>query len=343
MLEILLPPPVVDWRGRATVTTVSGKLTRNGDLAIGPCLNAYNDIQSYFGTAHDLTANQHGPAEVMLLVDSGYSHTTVTPLLRGRPLHSAVRRLDIGGKFLTNYLTRLLSLRHFDMRNDTYIVNEIKETACYVSHDFAGDIQKSWKGARGDTAARGAYARGSEGIAKDYVLPDFHGRPKGLMRDYDPASHTKSRKLALGAAGDTAGVNEDVITLRNERFAVPELLFSPMDAGLKQPGLAGVVMQSVSSLPTGLWPGLLANMVVVGGNALFPGFRERLQREVAALAPDDCTVRVAVPHDPITATWKGATKLAQHETVGKLCVTKAEYEEHGAAWVTRKFAAGLPI
>lgn len=310
---------------------------------IGPTLNAYNDIQSFFGTTRDpatMTAPQV-PAEIMLLVDSGYSHTTVTPLLHGRPLHSAVRRLDIGGKFLTNYLTRLLSLRHFDMRNDVYIVNEIKETACFVSLDFAADLEKTWKGSRGER--RPVYVNGSDGIAKDYVLPDYHARQKGIIRDYDPAAHTKSRKLALGAAGNAADVNEDIITLRNERFSVPELLFNPMDIGLRQPGLPNLIMQSVSSLPVGLWPGLLANIVVVGGNALFPGFRERLQREVASLAPDDCTVRVAVPEDPVTATWKGGVRLAAHENIGKLSVSKAEYDEYGAAWVARKFAAGLPV
>ncbi|PKS12356.1 hypothetical protein jhhlp_001656 [Lomentospora prolificans] len=323
-------------------TTMSCRRTRSKlTMRAGPTLNAYNDIQSFFGTTRDPATTPQVPAEIMLLVDSGYSHTIVTPLLHGRPLHSAIRRLDIGGKFLTNYLTRLLSLRHFDMRNDVYIVNEIKETACYVSLDFNGDLEKTWKGARGER--RPVYLNGSEGIAKDYVLPDFHARPKGIMRDYDPAAHTKSRKLALGAAGDTAGVNEDIITLRNERFVVPELLLNPMDTGLRQSGLPNLIMQSVSSLPVGLWPGLLANIVVVGGNALFPGFRERLQREVASLAPDDCTVRVAVPENPLTATWKGGVRLAGHESIGKLCVTKAEYEEYGAGWVARKFAAGLPV
>ena len=85
-----------------------------------------------------------------MVIDSGYSHTTVTPVLQGRPLQSAIKRLDVGGKVLTNYLTRLISLRHFDMRNDTYIVNEMKELSCYVSADFKADLEKSWKGTRGD-------------------------------------------------------------------------------------------------------------------------------------------------------------------------------------------------
>lgn len=304
--------------------------TDGGDT--GPTLNAYNDIQSYFHTPRDTPAQP--PAEVALVIDSGYSHTTVTPLLRGRPLHSAIRRLDIGGKFMTNYLTRLISLRHFDMRNDVYIVNGIKEAACYVSLDFNGDLEKTWKGPRGEKRAE--FVSGG-GVAKDYVLPDFDARVTGELRDYDPAAHTKAAKLAAGAAG------EDVITLRNERFAVPELLFNPMDVGLKQPGLPNLIMQSLAELPLALWPGMLSNVVVVGGNAAIPGLAERLRRELVVRAPDDCVVRVAVPGDPVTATWEGGARLAGWEGVDGVCVTRAEYEEYGAGWVARKFAAGMPV
>lgn len=76
------------------------------------------------------------------MIDSGYSHTTVTPIVQGRPLQQAIRRLDVGGKLMTNYLTRLLSVRHFDMRNETFVVNEMKESVCYVSLDFKGDLEK---------------------------------------------------------------------------------------------------------------------------------------------------------------------------------------------------------
>lgn len=273
------------------------------------------------------------PAEAVLLIDSGYSNTVVMPLLNGKPLHSAVRRLDVGGKLMTNYLTRLLSLRYYDMRNDTYIVNEIKEQASYVSLDFNGDLEKTWKGTRGEK--REPYVTGA-GIAKDYILPDFHSKVKGVVRDYDPAMHTKARKMAARAADN----DEDILTLRNERFSVPELLFQPSDIGLRQPGLADVIMQSLSELPVGLWPALLANIVVVGGNALFPGFIQRLEKELVKRVPDACIVRVAHPVDPITSTWHGGAKLANHADIHKLSATKQEYEEYGGAWVARKFGSG---
>ncbi|KAI0021722.1 actin-domain-containing protein [Xylariomycetidae sp. FL0641] len=296
---------------------------------IGPSFNAYHDIQAILRTPRDPGTQVQLPVEVVMLVDAGYSHTTVTPLYQGKPLHSAVRRLDVGGKFMTNYLARLLSLRHYDMRNETHIVNEMKEAACYVSLDFAGDLERTWKGTRGER--RESYLNGA-GIAKDYVLPDFHTRSKGVVRDYDPSQGSKAKKLAAAEA------SEDVLTLRNERFTVPELLFHPSDIGMRQPGIADLVMQSLQTLPIGLWPALLANIVVVGGTALFDGFIERLQKEIVKLAPDDCVVRVARPPDPITCTWSGGANLARHEHINAMAVTKQEYEEHGAAWVTRKFS-----
>ncbi|KAF7559134.1 hypothetical protein G7046_g5027 [Stylonectria norvegica] len=298
---------------------------------IGSTFNAYHDIQSVFRTPKDTAAAANTPAESVLVIDSGYSHTVVTPVLLGQPLHSAIRRLDVGGKLLTNYLTRLISVRHFDMRNDTYIVNEMKEAACYISADFKSDLEKTWKGTRGER--RADYLSGAD-VTKDYILPDFHVRSKGVLCNYDASRHSKARK----AAGQS---EEDALTLRNERFTVPELIFNPSDIGMRQPGLADLVQQSLNELPEGLWPSLLANIVVVGGNALFDGFIQRLQKEVVQRFPDDCIVRVARPADPITNTWLGGANLANHSRIDKLAVTKQEYEEHGAGWVARKFAGAL--
>lgn len=227
-------------------------------------------------------------------------------------------------------MARLLSLRHFDMRNETHIVNEMKEAVCYVSADFKEDLEKSWKGTRGER--REDYMNGT--LAKDYMLPDFHKRFKGVVMDYDPARHSKAKRLAASQA------DEDVLTLRNERFAVPEIIFNPTDVGMRQPGLGELIQESLNALPIGLWPGLLANIIVVGGNSLMDGFVQRLQKEVIQRVPDDCVVRVARPPDPITSTWYGGANLANHAHIEKLVVTKKEYDEHGGAWVAQKFATG---
>jgi actin-related protein 6 len=295
-------------------------------------LSAYNDVQAIFKAPSREPTLPILPAEILLLIDSGYSHTTITPILNGHPLQSAIRRLDVGGKLMTNYLTRLISLRQYDMRNETYLINDIKESCCYITRDFNRDLDRTWKGTMGDKSE--SYDIGG-GIVKDYVLPDYHNLKKGYVRDHDPGAAARLKRLAAGKPTEIA---EDVLTLRNERFTVPELLFNPMDIGLRQPGLAELVMQSLSVLPVGLWPGLLANIVVVGGNANIDGFIHRLQGEILALAPGECLVRVARPSDPVVSTWLGGANLAKNEEqLAQLSVTKQEYDEHGSAWVARKF------
>ena len=240
---------------------------------------------------------------------------------------------------MTNHLTRLLSLRHFDMRNDTYIVNQIKEQTCYVSQDFNADLDRCWKGTRGEK--RESYVNGG-GIAKDFILPDFNTTISVVAVDYDPTRLVRGHKL-MGGGGGGGGTEHDRITLRNERFVVPEILFNPADIDMYRPGLADVVMESLAELPLGLWPGLLFNILLVGGCARMPGLAERLKKEIVQRAPDECQVRVgvALESDPALSTWFGGVKLAHHEHIERLAITKQEYDEHGAGWVARKFALGL--
>ncbi|KAI9719781.1 MAG: hypothetical protein M1812_003269 [Candelaria pacifica] len=303
---------------------------------VGPSLNAYNDIPALFGSQPRLADAPMLPLECLLIIDSGFSHTTVTPLFRGRPIQSAIRRLDVGGKILTNYLKELVSIRHYNMMDETHLMNEVKEAVCFVSKDFNRDLQRTWKGGVGDR--RDADSSG-EGIVIDYVLPDYNTHRHGFMRPHDPSLSAKLKKLGA-AAGANEGI-EDFMTLGNERFAVPELLFSPGDVGMKQPGVAEAVIQSMSALPSGLWPAMLANIMVVGGNAKIDGFVERLDRELRPLAPAECIVRVAGATDPIKSTWLGGAKLAGERTIlNELLVTRQEYQEHGSGWLTKKFAGG---
>lgn len=156
------------------------------------------------------------------------------------------------------------------MVDETYIMNGVKETVCFVSNNFANDLERTWKGNR----KRGQPDPG-EGVVVDYVLPDPNVGKKGFMRPHDPLLNVKKRKSVLSGAHSEA-LSEDVLVLGNERFTVPELLFTPGDIGMKQAGISDIILQSLSVLPLGLHPAFLANVLVVGGNALIPGFMERL-------------------------------------------------------------------
>lgn len=229
----------------------------------GPVANAYNDIAALFDENSSKSESSGvEAAECLLLVDSGYSHTTVTPVINGRPVQQAIRRLNIGGKFLTNYLKEQLSTRSINLMDETYAVEEMKEAVSFVSSDFRGDLERTWKG---DKRNR----RGLDtSIALEYVLPDFQDVHRGVVRPYDPRA-----AKAVAFAGPS---RETVVTLTNERFSGPELFFNPADVGLQEGGLPSVIMQSVEAMPSSIRAAMLANVVLVGGNVKIPGFTDRL-------------------------------------------------------------------
>ena len=203
--------------------------------------------------------------EGLLVIDAGYSHTTVMPLHHGRPIQQAVQRLDVGGKLLTNNLQEVLSIRQVDIRAETHMAGRMKEDACFVSRDFAGDLERVKRAPR------------ASGIVADYVLPDYTRRLRGALRPHDPLAWKQMRMLGYVQAADGGdGAREAFLRLGSERFAGPELFFHPKDVGVNQPGLAETVMRSLAKVPTGLWQILLANVYVVGGSALLPGFVDRL-------------------------------------------------------------------
>ena len=238
---------------------------------------------------------------------------------------------------MTNFLKEIVSIRHYNMMDETHIMNDVKEAVCYVSQDFKGDLERTWKGRRGER--RKGATEGAKDIVIDYVLPDPDKHNAGYARPHDPSLAAKVKKLG-GIVAPGEGV-EDYMTLGNERFTVPELLFNPGDVGMKQAGLHEVILQSMSAVPTGLWPAMLANIVVVGGNANIEGLVERLETELRPITPAECVVRVRKPEDPVKATWTGGTRLASNESaLRELAVTKQEYQEQGASWLARRFANG---
>ena len=151
-------------------------------------------------------------------------------------------------------------------------MNQVKEDACFVSLSFNDDVEKCWQGTSG--ARRKLTTENTGDIVVDYVLPDYINIMRGVLRPHNPKLVAQRNKY--GAVKREDGVIETIMTLGNERFAVPELLFTPNDVGMKDAGLAEAVMQSLTALPTGLWPAMLANVLVIGGNAKIPGFVERL-------------------------------------------------------------------
>lgn len=236
----------------------------------------------------------------------------------------------MGGKLLTNYLKELSSLRHYNMMEETYLLNEIKEAVSFVApsvQQFSTGLERTWKGRLGDKREV------DSSIVLDYVLPDYEQSVHGYARPHDPAKSRMRRGLQ-----PLQGPREDLLPLGNERFAVPELLFSPRDIGIQEVGLPAAVLEAVGVLPEALRITMLANVVVVGGNSLIPGFMERLEAELRMLVPAEWLLNISRAEDPIKHTWLGAARFAsQPDRLKEVLVSKTEYDERGSTWLAKKF------
>ncbi|KAM7350509.1 actin-related protein 6 [Cochliomyia hominivorax] len=243
-----------------------------------------------------------------IVVDVGYSFTHIVPFIRGKRVTKGIRRIEVGGKVLTNHLKELISYRHLNVMDESYVVNQIKEDICFVSQDFAEDMK-----VHTDNKKR------SE-IVVDYVLPDFTTVKRGYIRKKD----TSQNPLIDDS-------DQQSVRLCNERFTVPELLFNPLDVGIQQVGIPEAVIDALKECPSYTHHELLRNILVIGGSSLFPGFIPRLKKEIRSLAPDDLEVSLIFPEDPIGYGWYGGKELASSDSFKDLLLTREEYEESGYA------------
>ncbi|KAI8071621.1 actin family [Gongronella butleri] len=147
-----------------------------------------------------------------------------------------------------------------------------------------------------------------------------------------------------------------------ERYRLPETLYQPKTflrvpqhdsaaADVKIPGLGltphqvnesigihQMVYQSISNCDVDLRPLLFNNIVVTGGNSLYPGFNERLNYELPMMAPGS-KVKIHAAGNQIErkcSSWLGGSILASLGTFHQLWISKKEYDEVGASVIDSK-------
>ena len=76
-----------------------------------------------------------------------------------------------------------------------------------------------------------------------------------------------------------------VITIGNERLRCPEATFQPYLLGLDSAGIHEMTYNSIMKCDDDIREDLWTNIFLSGGSTMFPGFAERMQKELVALAP----------------------------------------------------------
>ncbi|KAK2838179.1 hypothetical protein Q5P01_015391 [Channa striata] len=127
-----------------------------------------------------------------------------------------------------------------------------------------------------------------------------------------------------------------VITIGKERFCCPEGLFQPSILGMNLDGVDMMTFNSIMKCDANIRKDLFANIVLSGGNTMFPGTAERMQKEITALAPPSMKIRIMASPNRKYSVWLGGSMLASLPTFKQICISKQEYDETGPTIVHRK-------
>lgn len=130
--------------------------------------------------------------------------------------------------------------------------------------------------------------------------------------------------------------NGECISLNRERMVPPESIFRPAIFGCNCPGIHGQIVRTLKLAEPNVRKCASANIVLSGGNTMFPGFNNRLQIELNKVMPSVLKAKVFEYPDQLYAAWAGASKLALSETMTSKWVTREEYDAIGSAIINIK-------
>jgi len=127
-----------------------------------------------------------------------------------------------------------------------------------------------------------------------------------------------------------------VITVGNERFRCPEVLFKPNLIGREFAGVHQTTYDSIMKCDVDIRKDLYGNIVLSGGTTMFEGIDTRMEKEIKALAPQSMKIKIVAPPERKYSVWIGGSILASLSTFQQMWISKQEYDESGPQIVHRK-------
>lgn len=106
--------------------------------------------------------------------------------------------------------------------DETHIINDVKESCCYVSPNFNKDMETcryvfTSKGERWTKVCLRTDPKNNP-IVREYILPDYSVHRRGRVRNL----------------GESLDESFQILYMNHERFTVPEIIFRPDDIGNAQ-------------------------------------------------------------------------------------------------------------
>ncbi|GBG25981.1 Actin [Hondaea fermentalgiana] len=276
-----------------------------------------------------------------LVVDIGAARSCACAVHDGFVVRKTVRTSKVAGDFIDEHLLRLLETSVLPHAQQD-VANDDSQAQNPSSHSSSSTIVVP--------KSREELSRIKPSFVRMQQLPILTDLKENVCRVWTEVPLDES-KAAKYAAVEYELPDGTIVSLGAERFRSPELLMRPhLDvAYLKEKISASELEKEPTSVPEVLRDALQSSHVdlrrelvqqimLVGGGALVPGTLERLTKELGVCLPSALKPRFLSPgkYERLFSTFTGGSILASLGSFQQLWISKAEYEEHGAAIVASR-------